>query len=125
MDTKPQTESLYPVPLSVEGFYVLHQMLRFRWAEWRKLDSVVREQVAEEARAHFAEAEMQSNGQSAVFSMLGHKGDVMLIHFRESVDELKAAELRVGSLKLSEYLEPQTSFLSVVELGLYESSAKL
>ena len=125
MDTKPQSESLYPVPLSVEGFFVLHQMLRFRWAEWRKLDSVVRKQIAEEARAFFADAEMRSHGQSALFSMLGHKGDVLLIHFRESLDQLKVAELKVGSLKLSDYLEPQTSFVSVVELGLYESSVKI
>jgi chlorite dismutase len=125
MDNKPQTESLYPVPLSVEGFFVLHQMLRFRWAEWRKLDSAVRKQIAEEARAYFAEAEAHSPGQSAVFSMLGHKGDVMLIHFRESAEELKDLELQMTSLKLSDYLEPQTSFLSVVELGLYESSVKL
>src|SRR4051812_22249356 len=125
MDTKPQSELLYPVPLSVEGYFVLHQMLRFRWAEWRKLDSVARKQIAEEARAFFTDAEMESHGQSAVFSLLGHKGDLMLIHFRESMDELKKAELRLGSLKLSDYLEPQTSFLSVVELGLYESSVKL
>src|SRR3954462_13452317 len=125
MDTKPQSELLYPVPLSVEGFFVLHQMLRFRWAEWRKLDSVARKQIAEEARAFFADAEMHSHGQSAIFSMLGHKGDVMLIHFRESVDELKKVELNIDSLKLGDYLEPQTSFLSVVELGLYESSVKL
>src|SRR5256885_4086303 len=125
MDTKPLSESLYPVPLSVEGFFVLHQMLRFRWAEWRKLDSVVRKQIAEEARTFFADAELRSHGQSALFSMLGHKGDVLLIHFRESLDQLKVAELKVGSLKLSDYLEPQTSFVSVVELGLYESSVKI
>jgi chlorite dismutase len=108
MDTKPQTESLYPVPLSVEGFFVLHQMLRFRWAEWRKLDSIVRKQIAEEARAFFAEVETRAKGQSAVFSMVGHKGDVMLIHFRESLDQLKSAELNLSSLKLSDYLEAQT-----------------
>jgi hydrogen peroxide-dependent heme synthase len=123
MDTKPQT--LYPVPLSVEGYFVLHQMLRFRWAEWRKLNPAARKQIAEEARAFFAEGETGAHGQSAIFSMLGHKGDVMLIHFRESVDELKKAELNINSLRVAEYLEPQTSFLSVVELGLYESSVKL
>src|SRR5947207_14502144 len=125
MDTKPQSESLYPVPLSVEGFFVLHQMLRFRWAEWRKLDAVARKQIADEARTFFVDAEMHSHGQSALFSMLGHKGDVMLIHFRESIDELKKAELNINSLRLGEYFESQTSFLSVVELGLYESSVKL
>ena len=123
MDTKPQ--SLYPVPLSVEGYCVLHQMLRFRWAEWRKLDSAERSQIADEAKAFFAEAEGRAGAQSAVFALVGHKGDLMLIHFRESVDQLKQAELQIESLSLGEYLEPATSFLSVVELGLYESSVKL
>jgi hydrogen peroxide-dependent heme synthase len=123
MDTKPQ--SLYPVPLSVEGYCVLHQMLRIRWAEWRKLDSVARRQIADEAKVFFAQAEGRSHAQSAVFSLVGHKGDLMLIHFRESVDQLKQAELQISTLKLGEYLEPTTSFVSVVELGLYESSVKL
>jgi len=125
MDTKQHPGALYPVPLSVEGYFVLHQMLRLRWAEWRKLEQKTRKQIAEEARAYFAEAETPSHGQSAVFSMVGQKGDLMLIHFRESVDQLKQAELQINSLKLGEYLEPATSFLSVVELGLYESSVKL
>src|SRR3954470_22950551 len=123
MDTKPQ--ALYPVPLSVEGYFVLHQMLRLRWAEWRKLGSAERKQIAEEGRAWLAAGEAGAHGQSAAFSMVGHKGDLMLIHFRESVDELKKAELQLGSLKLGDYLEATTSFLSVVELGLYESSVKL
>src|SRR6266436_9779000 len=108
MDTKQQ--SLYPVPLSVEGYCVLHQMLRFRWAEWRKLDAAARKQIADEAKTFFADAEGRAHAQSAVFSLVGHKGDLMLIHFRESVDQLKQAELQVSSLKLGEYLEPATSF---------------
>jgi peroxiredoxin len=123
MDTKQQ--ALYPVPLSVEGYFVLHQMLRFRWAEWRKLDAVARKQIIAEAQAWLAKGEIGAHGQSAAFSMVGHKGDLMLIHFRESVDELKKAELQLSSLKLGDYLEATTSFLSVVELGLYESSVKL
>src|SRR5437899_1461860 len=123
MDTKPQ--ELYPVPLSVEGYFVLHQMLRLRWAEWRKLDQKARTQISQEAKSFFAEAEAGSHGQSAVFSMVGHKGDLLLIHFRESMDRLKETELQITSLRLGEYLEPTSSFLSVVELGLYESSVKL
>src|SRR3954463_153158 len=123
MDTKPQ--ALHPVPLSVEGYFVLHQMLRFRWAEWRKLDAVARKQTVAEAQAWLSGCETGEHGQSAAFSMGGHKGDLMLIHFRESLDELKKAELQISSLRLGDYLEPASSFLSVIELGLYESSVKL
>jgi len=64
-------------------------------------------------------------GQTAVFSLLGHKGDLLVVHFRNSFDQLKAAELAISRLRLSDYLEQTTSYLSVVELGLYDSSVKL
>ena len=48
----------------------------------------------------------------------------MLVHFRESFDELNQAELSLARLRLSDFLEPTTSYLSVIELGLYESTLK-
>ena len=62
------------------------------------------------------------SGQSAAFSLLGHKGDLILVHFRHSFDELEHTEKRLAQLRLWDYLEPASSYLSVVELGLYESS---
>ncbi len=49
----------------------------------------------------------------------------MFIHFRRSFDELNQAELRLAQLPLSDYLEPTTSYLSIIELGLYESTIKI
>ncbi len=62
--------------------------------------------------------------QSAIYSQIGHKGDLMLLHFRDSLEDLHRAELAIAQLQLADYLEPAHSYLSVVELGLYESSAK-
>ena len=62
--------------------------------------------------------------QTAFFSMVGHKGDLMFVHFRDTIEDLHRAELQLAHLELADYLEPTTSYLSVVELGLYESSAK-
>ena len=64
-------------------------------------------------------------GRSAVYSLLGHKGDLMLVHFRDSFEDLNAAELELNRTALQEYLEPTHSYLSVIELGLYDSSVKL
>jgi len=119
-----ETFSLPPVPLTVEGASVLHQMLRVRWTAWKALPAQQRSEIVEEAQAALAEMEKNSSGSSAAFSLLGHKGDLILVHFRHSFDELNQAELRLGKLKLSDYLETTTSYLSVVELGLYESSLK-
>jgi chlorite dismutase len=48
----------------------------------------------------------------------------MLIHFRRSFDELNQVELQLAQLALNDYLEQTTSYLSVIELGLYESTIK-
>jgi hydrogen peroxide-dependent heme synthase len=123
---RPQAASteIPPVPLTIEGYSVLHQMMRFRWAEWRKLQPSSRTEVINEANNLFAGMERNVTGQSALFSLLGHKGDLMFVHFRQSFDELNQVEMQLAQLKLSEYLEPTSSYLSVIELGLYESSLK-
>jgi chlorite dismutase len=63
--------------------------------------------------------------QSAAFSLLGHKGDLLVVHFRRSFEELLEAQTRLARLRLADYLEPTGSYLSVVELGLYESTSKV
>jgi chlorite dismutase len=99
-------------------------MMRFRWTAWRALPEHSRREIANEASQLLAAMEAKADGQSALFSLLGHKGDLMLVHFRESFDQLNQAELDVARLRLHDFLEPTTSYLSVIELGLYESSLK-
>jgi hydrogen peroxide-dependent heme synthase len=112
----------HEVPLTLEGASILHQMFRIRWQAWKGLAEGRRREVLEEAIHAFAGMEQS---QSALFSLLGHKGDLMLVHFRNSFDDLNQAELCVAQLQLSEFLEPSSSYLSVVELGLYESTVRL
>ncbi|HET6840753.1 MAG TPA: hydrogen peroxide-dependent heme synthase [Candidatus Angelobacter sp.] len=125
LETETRDENLFAVPMTLEGTSVLHQMFRFRWAEWRKLPDAQRREIASEAAAVLNKMEHDTAAQSALFSLLGHKGDLLLVHFRNSFDQLKAAELQIARLRLSEFLEQTTSYLSVVELGLYDSSLKL
>jgi peroxiredoxin len=114
-----------PVPLTIEGSSVLHQMMRFRWSEWRKLSESERRHIVDEATPIFEKMEKATTHQSAIFSLLGHKGDLMFVHFRHSFDELNHVELQMARLRLWDYFEPQHSYLSMVELGLYDSSVKV
>ncbi len=125
MSPEPPVEiALPPVPLTVEGSSVLHQMMRFRRAAWRSLSPEARSSISHEAEDALAAMEKPADGrQSAVYSMLGHKGDLMLVHFRRSFEELEQAQRAVAQLRLGDYLEPAASYLSVVELGLYESTS--
>lgn len=113
------------VPLTLEGSFILHQMFRVRWPAWKTATSVEQRGVTEEAVTLLEEMERGGQGQSAVFSMLGHKGDLMMLHLRRTLEELNNAELRVANLNLAEFFEQTTSYLSVVELGLYEISVRL
>jgi len=122
--TPVEAAQMPAVPLTLEGYAVLHQMMRFRWTAWRALPAGNRSDIAAEASRLWGEMETKSGGQSALYSLLGHKGDLMLVHFRESFDRLNQAELDLARVRLSEFLEPTTSYLSVIELGLYESSLK-
>jgi peroxiredoxin len=112
--------SLPPVPLTLEGASVLHQMMRFRWTAWKAIAPAQQNAVLDEASAALSGME-----QSAVYSLIGHKGDLMLVHFRKSFEELNQTEIALARLALSEFLEPTTSYLSMVELGLYDSTLKL
>ena len=120
----PVESALPPVPLTVEGSSVLHQMMRFRRTAWRALSADARYTIADEAITALAAMEKPSEGrQSGAYSMLGHKGDLMLVHFRRSFEELEQAQRAIAQLRLSDYLEPASSYLSIVELGLYESTS--
>ena len=123
----PQTSSaeIPAVPLTVEGYSVLHQMMRVRWPVWRQLDDGKKAEIVREASEWLSKAEQNPSGQSGAFSLLGHKGDLMLVHFRQSFEKLNEAELQLAQLRLNDYLEPATSYLSVIELGLYESTIKI
>jgi chlorite dismutase len=115
-----------PVPLSVEGASVLHQMMRFRRPQWRALSPAARNGILNEASAALTPLESPAEGrQSAMFSLLGHKGDLLFVHFRRSFEELNEAELTLARLAIGDFLEPTSSYLSIVELGIYESTAKV
>ncbi|MGA7398797.1 MAG: hydrogen peroxide-dependent heme synthase [Candidatus Sulfotelmatobacter sp.] len=126
-DIHSQTASaeIPEVPLTTEGYSVLHQMMRFRRTAWRALPENTRAAIAQEAAATLGEMEQRAEGQSALFSLIGHKGDLMLVHFRNSFADLNQAELKLAGLRLSDYLEPTSSYLSIIELGLYDSTLKI
>jgi hydrogen peroxide-dependent heme synthase len=118
------TTDIPAVPLTIEGYSVLHQMMRVRWSAWRQLRASQKSDIVHEAASVLGKMEQNPGGQSGLYSLLGHKGDVMFVHFRNSFDELNQAELHLSRIRLGDYLEPTSSYLSVIELGLYDSTIK-
>jgi len=123
--TPTQFGDLPATPLTLDGSYLLHQMFHVRWPEWKALGHTQQKHILERAATLFSQLEVNKQAASGLFSMLGHKGDLMIVHLRKTLDDLNGAELAIANSELNEYLESTTSYLSVVELGLYEGSVKL
>ncbi len=115
-----------PVPLTLEGASVLHQFFRFNWKAWRVVPEGDRALIVDEAKAVLGVLEKDADGkvQTALFSELGHKGDLVLVHFRDSLEALNRIELALAQTRLYDFLDLRHSYVSVVELGLYESTRK-
>jgi chlorite dismutase len=116
-----------PVPLTLEGSSVLHQFFRFDWKAWRSCTLSEQEKIASEFGSVLKKLERatdDAHARSAMYSQLGHKGDLILIHFRDSFEALNQVELDLAQTQMYGFLEQKHSYVSVVELGLYESSRK-
>ena len=116
-----------PVPLTLEGSSLLHQFFRFDWKAWRQLPVAQRERNAAQAielLKGLERANPDAPIRSALFSEIGHKGDLILVHFRESLEALNQVELDLAQTEFYDFLTPVHSYVSVVELGLYESTRK-
>ena len=116
-----------PVPLTLEGSALLHQFFRFDWKAWRACADAERKKIAAQAVEKLAKMERtapEAPIRTALFSQLGHKGDLILIHFRDSLESLNKVELSLAQTDLYSFLAPVHSYVSVVELGLYESTRK-
>lgn len=110
------------VPETLEGWSVLHLMYRVRWDRLRVLTDDARQQLAREASAVLA---VPDAGSTAFVQVLGHKADLMFVCFRRGFEQLAQTELDLTATALSDYLEPSSSYISIVELGMYEMTAKI
>ncbi len=115
-----------PVPLTLEGSALMHQFFRFDWKAWRSCADGERSKIAAEFTSALKKLEQGSGSgaQTGLFSQLGHKGDLILVHFRDSFEALNQVELDLAKTAFYDFLTPTHSYVSVVELGLYESSRK-
>jgi peroxiredoxin len=116
-----------PVPLTLEGSSLLHQFFRFDWKAWHATSKADRERIATDAVAALESLERfdaDAPIRSALYSQLGHKGDLIFIHFRDSFEALNKVEIDLAQTDFSSFLTPVHSYVSVVELGLYESTRK-
>ncbi|TYT61078.1 heme-binding protein [Natrialba swarupiae] len=113
--TPPQTE---------EGWYVLHDFRSIDWDAWRDAPERRRSQAIDEGIEYLAAAERLEDadaGDSATFSVLGHKADLLILHLRPTLADIDALERQFEHTAFAEFTERADSYVSVTEVSGYLS----
>ena len=107
-------------PVTLEGWYVLHEMYGIDWPRWNALAPAERDQMVAEASSVLESQASPQDGHSACWTLLSQKGDLGFMHWRRDLEALRAEEIALSRTRLRAYLTPTYSYLSVIELGTYE-----
>jgi len=113
------------VPESLEGWWILHRMFSLDRRRWDALPEKRRNKYAGHAIDLVEHLKASDDGDVGLTQIVGHKGDLMLTHYARSFDGLAYAQTLVDKLELREFLAPYGSYVSVLELGLYDATAKI
>lgn len=109
-------------PATLEGWYALHQMFALDWSALGALEDGARQELVAEAAALLATPD--GEGWSASYQLVGGGADIMVVHFRESLDAVGQAELRWRRSRLGAFMDLTYDFTSVTEAGLYGATAE-
>ncbi|WP_299237307.1 heme-binding protein [Natronomonas sp.] len=113
-------------PQTEEGWFALHDFRSIDWDAWRDAPERERRRAIEEGEAFLKHRELVADadeGDSGLFSVLGHKADLLFVHFRPSLDDLSSIERRFEDTALARFTERTTSYVSVTEVSGYVSDA--
>src|SRR5262249_27990524 len=110
-------------PVTLEGWYVLHELWAIDWPRWNAADEAERRAAIDEARELLEAQAHRADGQSGCWTMLAQKADLCLLHWRRDLESLREEEVALARTRLRAFLVPAYSYLSVVELGTYELAA--
>ena len=111
-------------PPTDEGRFVLHEFRTVDWDAWRDAPERERTRAIEEGIDYLSSHEAVEDapeGATAVFSVLGHKADLLVVHLRPSLDHLSRAERAFETTALAGFTTQPTSYVSVTEVSGYVS----
>lgn len=113
-------------PATLEGWYALHQMLAIDWAALEAEPAERRHAAAAALESYLTESApgRGDSGWSAAYQLVGGGADLMLIHFRDTLDGLGEAELALRRSAAGSMLRLEYDFTSVTEAGLYHATAE-
>lgn len=107
---------------TLEGWYALHDFRRIDWKAWKAATS--EERIAAESELvsmlqNWREVEANKLGSTAFYTIVGQKADFMLMHLRETLEELESIETSFNKSGFASFTIPVHSYVSIVELSAY------
>ena len=123
MAEHPAATPASDAPQTLEGHFVLHDAYAVMWPYWLAQAPQERSAIITEAVGWLQDETGVGQLHSALYSLLGQKGDLMLIHYRKNVDALNRTERSFKRLRLFQFLKPVYSYFSVIEASLNEATA--
>src|SRR5437016_11363024 len=121
--TTPSAEPRAHPPETLEGWYALHQV--FTVGRDAPTSALENHTSPMNHGGQHRTTEQRDGGWSAYVRLIGSTADLMVIHFRPTLDDIGAAQRSFACLPIAAQLRLRYSFLSVTEAGLYHLTAQL
>ncbi|NBD26190.1 hydrogen peroxide-dependent heme synthase [Paenibacillus glycinis] len=107
---------------TLEGWYALHDFRTIDWMAWTAAEEAERNMALDDLHSFLKEwqsVEDNKQGSTAFYSIVGQKADFVMMHLRETLDELNALETAFNKSAFAQFTIPAHSYVSVVELSNY------
>lgn len=113
------------VPESLEGWWILHRMFVLDRRAWDALPEKRRNKYCGHAIDLIDHLKNTEHGDLSLTQLVGSKGDLMLTHYARTFEGLSYAQTLIDKLELRDFMRPYSSYVSVLELGLYDATGKI
>lgn len=107
---------------TLDGWYALHDFRTIDWMAWTAAEEEERSMALDDLHSFLKEwqsVEDNKQGSTAFYSIVGQKADFVMMHLRETLDELNALETAFNKSAFAQFTIPVHSYVSVVELSNY------
>lgn len=114
-------------PPTEEGWYALHDFRRIDWDAWRDAPESTRDRALSEAVEYLDERLAVTDaeaGDSALYSVLGHEADLLVLHLRPTTAHLDALGRGLERTAFGAFTDRADSFVSVTEASGYSEPAR-
>lgn len=110
---------------TLEGWYALHDFRTIDWNAWKAADDEERAGAIDELNALIQNWQSVSNdgsGSTVIYTVVGQKADFMMMHLRETLEDLNAIENEFNKTTFASFTQKSYSYVSIVELSSYMAS---